>query len=88
MNEDQPAGNMVTIEHRTVVFINGGSGPIEGWYKTFHEIAKETTVVAYNRLGVGGSDKPSAPQHGHAIVTALRQLIQEVNIHPHGKGNQ
>lgn len=65
-----------------VILINGGSGPIEGWYKTFHAIAEATTVVAYNRLGVGGSDKPTAPQHGEAIVTALRQLLEEANIHP------
>jgi pimeloyl-ACP methyl ester carboxylesterase len=69
-------------EGPAVVLINGGSGPIEGWYKTFHEISEETTVVAYNRLGVGGSDKPSTPQHGDAIVATLRQLLQVVNIHP------
>lgn len=66
----------------SVVLINGGSGPIEGWHKTFHEIAEITTVMAYNRLGVGGSDKPSTPQHGIAIVTALRQLLQGVNVPP------
>jgi pimeloyl-ACP methyl ester carboxylesterase len=65
-----------------VILINGGSGPIEGWYKVIHEIAEQSTVVAYNRLGVGGSDKPSAPQHGDAIVTALRQFLQEINVSP------
>lgn len=66
----------------TVLLINGGSGPIDGWYKVIHEIAKKTTVVAYNRFGVGNSDKPSTPQHGDAIVTALRQLLQEEKIQP------
>jgi pimeloyl-ACP methyl ester carboxylesterase len=66
----------------TVLLINGGSGPIDGWYKVIHEIAKTTTVVAYNRFGVGNSDKPSTPQHGNAVVTALRQLLQEENIKP------
>jgi len=66
----------------TVVLINGGSGPIEGWYKVYHELAKETSVVAYNRFGVGKSDKPSSPQHGNAIVTSLRQLLHEENIQP------
>jgi pimeloyl-ACP methyl ester carboxylesterase len=65
-----------------VILINGGGGPIEGWHRIFREVAEATTVVAYNRLGVGGSDKPSAPQHGEAIVNALRQLLQETNIHP------
>jgi pimeloyl-ACP methyl ester carboxylesterase len=65
-----------------VVLINGGSGPIEGWFKVFHELAEETTVLAYNRLGVGKSDKPSSPQHGNAIVRSLRELLADVNISP------
>ncbi|PZD92893.1 hypothetical protein DNH61_25695 [Paenibacillus sambharensis] len=34
----------------SVILINGGSGPIEGWFKVFHELADETTVFAYNRV--------------------------------------
>jgi len=66
----------------TVVLINGGSGPIEGWYKVFYELAEETSVLAYNRLGVGKSDQPKSPQHGHSIVTTLRQLLKEINVNP------
>lgn len=65
-----------------VILINGGSGPIEGWYKVFREIAEETTVFAYNRLGVGNSDKPTSPQHGNFIVNTLRQLLLEINLQP------
>jgi pimeloyl-ACP methyl ester carboxylesterase len=65
-----------------IIMINGGSGPIEGWYKVIHEIAEHSTVVAYNRLGVGGSAKPSSPQHGDSIVTALRQLLEAIGIRP------
>lgn len=64
----------------SVVLINGGSGPIEGWYKVFHEMAEEFTVFAYNRLGVGGSDKPLSPQHGTAIVEALQQLLADAGV--------
>lgn len=66
----------------TVILINGGSGPIEGWYKIFHELAEETTVLAYNRLGVGKSDLPKNPQHGECIVNTLRQLLMEINVSP------
>ncbi|USB33652.1 alpha/beta hydrolase [Paenibacillus sp. YPG26] len=66
----------------TVILINGGSGPIEGWMKVYHDIADQTRVVAYNRLGVGGSDKPSTPQHGQAIVASLRQLLQKIGVRP------
>lgn len=83
---DTPSGIMEYAlsvkDNPAVVLINGGSGPIEGWYKIFHELAEAATVVAYNRLGVGGSDKPSIPQHGDAIVTALRQLLAEARVHP------
>ncbi|MBC8080086.1 MAG: alpha/beta hydrolase [Gorillibacterium sp.] len=65
-----------------VILINGGSGPIEGWYKLFHELANETTVFAYNRFGVGGSDKPTSPQHGNDIVSVLRELLQKVDLAP------
>jgi len=65
-----------------VILINGGSGPIEGWYKVFHELAEQTTVLAYNRFGVGGSDKPTSPQHGNAIVNSLRELLQSINLQP------
>ncbi|MNH74705.1 Soluble epoxide hydrolase [compost metagenome] len=66
----------------SVILINGGSGPIEGWLRVFHDIADQTRVVAYNRFGVGGSDKPSAPQDGQTIVTSLRQLLQEIGVRP------
>jgi len=66
----------------TVILINGGSGPIEGWYKVFHELAEETSVLAYNRLGVGKSDQPNSPQHGNFIVNTLRQLLKEINVSP------
>lgn len=65
-----------------IILINGGSGPIEGWHKIFHELAEESTVLAYNRLGVGKSDMPTSPQDGAAIVSALRQLLDEVKLPP------
>ncbi|WP_433945199.1 alpha/beta fold hydrolase [Paenibacillus sp. SN-8-1] len=66
----------------SVILINGGGGPIEGWLKVFHDLADQTRVVAYNRFGIGGSDKPSTPQHGQAIVASLRQLLQEIGVCP------
>lgn len=69
-------------ESPSIVLINGGSGPIEGWYKVFHELAWEHTVLAYNRLGVGGSSNPTGPQHGAAIVASLKQLLDDVALPP------
>lgn len=66
----------------TVVLINGGGGPIEGWFRVMPELARSTSVLAYNRLGMGGSDKPAVPQHGKAIAKALAQLLKAADIPP------
>ncbi|UJF33356.1 alpha/beta fold hydrolase [Paenibacillus hexagrammi] len=69
-------------EQPAIILINGGGGPIEGWYKVFHELAKENTVMAYNRLGIGGSSKPESPQHGGAIINSLKQLLDDIGLTP------
>jgi pimeloyl-ACP methyl ester carboxylesterase len=65
-----------------VILINGGSGPIEGWLRIYHDIAEQSMIVAYNRFGVGGSQKPAVPQHGQAIVDSLRELLREIGVNP------
>ncbi|MFB9329981.1 alpha/beta fold hydrolase [Paenibacillus aurantiacus] len=65
-----------------VILINGGSGPIEGWMRTYHAIAEQTRTLAYNRLGVGSSAKPSSPQDGRVIVSTLRDLLQRLRLEP------
>ncbi|MFC4778727.1 alpha/beta fold hydrolase [Paenibacillus sp. GCM10023252] len=59
----------------TIVLINGGSGPIEGWMKIWQEISQLSSVYAYNRLGVGASDKPRENQDGITIVETLREAL-------------
>ncbi|WP_337100409.1 alpha/beta fold hydrolase [Paenibacillus sp. YIM B09110] len=65
-----------------IVLINGGSGPIEGWMKVLPGISESSTVFAYNRLGVAGSDKPQQPQDGRTIVEHLREALQLVGFEP------
>ncbi|MFN3428870.1 MAG: alpha/beta fold hydrolase [Candidatus Sericytochromatia bacterium] len=65
-----------------VVLINGAGGPIEGWSRVYHPIARETTVFAYNRFGMSQSDAPSVPQDGRAVVEALRELLAAVGVEP------
>lgn len=66
----------------TIVLVNGSGGPIEGWYKVFAGLEMLGTVFAYNRLGMGGSDKPTEPQTGSRIVTTLHQLLSDVGLPP------
>lgn len=64
------------------VLINGSGGPLEAWSRVSSEIENHGTVVAYNRFGMDGSDKPTTPQTGRAIVEALRELLAAVALRP------
>lgn len=44
-----------------IVLVNGSGGPIESWHKVYPLLEQMSTVIAYNRLGVGASSKPSEP---------------------------
>ncbi len=65
-----------------IVLINGAGGPIEGWYKLYPEIETLSTVVAYDRPGIGGSPRANEPQTGKAVVHTLRLLLQQAGIQP------
>lgn len=72
--------HMIGNEKPAIVLINGGSGPIEGWMKIIPEISESSTVFSYNRLGVGGSDKPIESQDGRTIVNTLREALKIVGL--------
>ncbi|TRZ39975.1 alpha/beta hydrolase [Niallia circulans] len=65
-----------------IILINGGSGPIEGWMKVLEDVSKMSSVFCYNRLGVGGSDKPQENQDGIAIIETLRETLSLIGIKP------
>jgi pimeloyl-ACP methyl ester carboxylesterase len=54
-----------------IVLVNGSGGPIEGWFRVFPELTKLDTVFAYNRLGIGKSDKPKEPQTSVDLITHM-----------------
>ena len=62
----------------TIVLINGLGMPFNAWNDLHPEIEKLGTVVAYNRLGVGGSSLPLLPQTGEVVVQMLRRLLQKI----------
>jgi pimeloyl-ACP methyl ester carboxylesterase len=65
-----------------IVLVNGAGGPVEGWYKVYSELEALSTVFAYNRLGIGGSDRPNSPQTGDVIVSDLRDLLVVADLQP------
>ncbi|MET3293223.1 UNVERIFIED_CONTAM: pimeloyl-ACP methyl ester carboxylesterase [Brevibacillus sp. OAP136] len=65
-----------------IVLINGGSGPIEGWMHILPVISESSSVFAYNRFGVTGSDQPKEPQDGLTIVETLREALSIAGFEP------
>ncbi|MFC5461027.1 alpha/beta fold hydrolase [Massilia niabensis] len=63
-----------------VVLVNGAGGPVEGWYKVFGELAEERCIFAYNRAGIGGSGKPTAPQTAGHMVETLRAALASIGV--------
>ncbi len=65
-----------------IVLLNGAGGPLEGWVRLLASLEAVSTVVAYNRLGIGQSSKPSEPQTGDVVVSTLRALLESLDVHP------
>lgn len=66
----------------TVVFENGLGGRLEWWSKILPEVAKETTVFAYDRPGIGKSARAKTPRDGNTIVEELRATLRSNGISP------
>jgi pimeloyl-ACP methyl ester carboxylesterase len=66
----------------TIVLLNGSGGAVEGWHKLYPAIERLGTVLAYNRLGIGRSDRPATPQTGEAIIATLRDLLGALDLAP------
>lgn len=65
-----------------IVLLNGAGGPLEGWVRVLAPLEAVSTVVAYNRLGIGRSSKPSEPQTGDVVVCMLHALLERLALRP------
>lgn len=65
-----------------ILLINGGGGPIEGWFRVFRPLSALSTVFAYNRAGIGKSDRPTEPQTADVVVRDLRALLATLSLTP------
>ena len=63
-----------------VLLVNGSGGPIEAWQEVFEPIARLTTVVAYNRPGIGASSRPEHAQTASRMVASLQALLVVANV--------
>jgi pimeloyl-ACP methyl ester carboxylesterase len=65
-----------------IVLINGGDGPIEGWYKLLPKLTQASTVLAYNRAGIGRTSKAEVAQTSPVVVDQLRALLEHLELRP------
>jgi pimeloyl-ACP methyl ester carboxylesterase len=65
-----------------IVLLNGAGGPLDAWRWIWEGLAQQTTVLAYNRPGIGGSSKPNVAQTSDVVISTLRALLQHLEIAP------
>jgi pimeloyl-ACP methyl ester carboxylesterase len=64
----------------TVILEHGGGGSALGWFLVQPEVARSTRVCAYDRAGLGWSDRGPAPRNGRQIASELHTLLHNANI--------
>lgn len=65
-----------------VVFASGLDGHLEWWEKILPEVSKTNSIFAYNRPGIGKSDKTEKPRDAEQIVEELRFYLKELKTLP------
>jgi len=65
-----------------IVLMNGGGMASQSWGAVYPQFEPFSTVFAYNRFGIGGSDRASGKQTGEVIAAALRELLAAAGLQP------
>ena len=65
-----------------IVFVSGAGMDIDSWFKVFPAASRIRRAIAYDRLGVGRSDRPTVPQTGDVMVDGLRALLRHIGASP------
>lgn len=66
----------------TVVLESGLGDTMESWAKVQPEIAKFSQVVAYDRAGLGQSERGLKPRTAHQIATELHSALRNASLAP------
>lgn len=64
----------------TVVLVSGLDSPQASWDSVVPDLAAMTTVVTYDRAGVGKSEIGALPAHGEQSAKDLHALLDEVGV--------
>jgi len=66
-----------------LVLLEAGAGNgLKTWDKVFDPISEFARVCAYDRPGLGSSEKPPRPQTGSEVTDALHELLQAAGERP------
>lgn len=65
-----------------IVFLSGAGMDIDSWFKIWPAAAEMRMAFAYDRPGVGRSDRPTTPQTGEVVVATLRELLRQAGGPP------
>ncbi|HEX5826267.1 MAG TPA: alpha/beta hydrolase [Candidatus Limnocylindrales bacterium] len=66
----------------SIMLIAGAGGPASSWYRLFPEVQELGTVLAWDRPGIGGSERPRVPQIATEVVATLRELLEATGTPP------
>lgn len=63
-----------------VVFINGGTAPMEYWDPVTDRLSARATVITYERAGHGRSEMGREPRHALNVAEELRALLSNLGV--------
>jgi pimeloyl-ACP methyl ester carboxylesterase len=64
----------------TVVFVSGFGAPQAYWNPVIPDLAAITTVLTYDRAGIGRSEIGELPTHGKQAATDLHALLDKLSL--------
>jgi pimeloyl-ACP methyl ester carboxylesterase len=64
----------------TVVLVSGFGAPQAYWNPVVPDLAAQTTVLTYDRAGIGKSEIGELPTHGKQAATDLHALLDKLNL--------
>jgi pimeloyl-ACP methyl ester carboxylesterase len=64
----------------TVVLVSGFGAPQAYWNPVVPDLASQTTVLTYDRAGIGKSEIGELPTHGTQAATDLHTLLNKLNL--------
>jgi pimeloyl-ACP methyl ester carboxylesterase len=64
----------------TVALVSGFGAPQAYWNPVIPDLAAQTTVLTYDRAGIGKSEIGELPTHGKQAATDLHTLLNKLNL--------